>query len=322
MIRDHALKRTIMPVCMAVLWVPAHAFAQGFVPLPAEGFAVEGGTSAYTLCHLAGNFGSTPARKPSPGMNDRCAVFPANNASAPLDGYKLMATASHPIIMNNGLTHYRNRQLGHVREFIWRNETVAECIFGLQVMAALGDAADYDEGKPGTQYFRISDVSRAGFKGLPVEAAYSALPEAAQPVYRIGRTFTAVQYRAKGKRPAPGYTPQPLITPHATQAINGIDAAELKVPAPQQQSAALDDNWMTFTTRITALNGKRETNAASSTLYAKTPCTAELPQQTPDAIRLRQTDTPFIELSLPGFVPASAMAEMQPLSFMFFRLPQ
>jgi hypothetical protein len=304
-----------------MFWLSAQASAQGFVGLPPEGFAVEGGTSAYTLCHTAGNFGGTPARKPSPGMNDRCAVFPANNAAVPLPGFRLVATDTHPIIMNNGLTSYRNRQLGHVRDFVWRNEAATECIFGLQVMTTLGDA-DYDEEKPGTQYLKISDVSRGGFAGLPVAAAYSAQPHAAQPVYRMGRTFTAVQYRAKGKAPAPGYVAQPLVAPHAELAISGIDSPELKTPAPHQQSAALDDNWVTFTTRITALNEKRESNAVSSTLYVKAPCSGEPPQKLPDAIRLRQTDTPFIELSIPGFVPAGAAAQMQPLSYQTYRLPQ
>jgi hypothetical protein len=298
-------KEVVITALWAVLGIVAPAYAQGFVVLPAEGFAVEGSTSAYTFCHTAGNFGNFPARKAAPGQHDHCAVFPENHAAAPLPGFRLVTTAVHPILMNNGLTQYRNRQLGDVREFVWRNEAATECIFGLQVMAAIGDTADYDEAKPGTQYFRISDVSRAGFKGLPVEAAYAALPAVAEPVYRIGRTFTAVQYRAKGKAPAAGYVPQPLTTAHTTKAINGIDVAELKVPAPQQQSASLDDNWVTFTTRVAALENRR-TNSASSTLYVKSPCTAELPQQMPDAIRLRQTQTPFIELTVPGFVPAAA----------------
>jgi hypothetical protein len=113
---------------------------------------------------------------------------------------------------------------------------------------------------------------------------------------------------------------QPLTAPYSRQAINGVDATELKTPSPQQQSAPLDDNWVTFTTHVTAMDENRKTSAASSTLYVKTPCTAERPQQMPDAIRLRQTDSPFIELSIPGFVPAGATAEQSPLSFLFFRL--
>lgn len=296
----------------AALAMPCSIFAQGFMALPADGFPVKGGTSAYTLCHAASNFGARPAPKAAPGVNDRCALFPANNAASPLPGFSLLATDVHPVILNNSLTGNTNMELGNVREYVWRNAAATECIFGTQLTATLGNTSDYDAGESDRQYLRISDIARGGFNGLPVAVAYSALPLVAKPLYRVGRTFTAVQYRGGRKGPAAGYAAQPLATPDYRLAINGIDNAAQGVPTPQQQSASLNDNWVTFTTLVTALDDDGWTSAASGTFYVKSPCTAEKPQQLPGSIRLRQTDSPFIEISVPGFVPPNTAMGTQP----------
>lgn len=43
----------------------------------------------------------------------------------------------------------------------------------------------------------------------------------------------------------------------------------------------------------------------SPMLYVKTTCASATPGMSPNAIRLRQAEEPFIELSIPGFVPGS-----------------
>jgi len=178
-----------------------------------------------------------------------------------------------------------------------------ECIYGTTVVATVGDEADYHAALPGRQYLIISDLTRGGFGGRPVEAAYASVSAVAKPLYRVGRTFTAVQYRGKRTAAVPGYLALLPIAPEGSPAIKGVDAAAASVPVLAQQSAALDGNWVTFTSAVTALDDKRRTSAASSMFYVKTSCTDEAPEVVPGAIRLRQTIAPFIEISVPGFVP-------------------
>ncbi|MCB5187942.1 hypothetical protein LG200_07980 [Methylobacillus caricis] len=293
---------------------PALALATGFVELPAEGFAVEDGTSAYTLCNSSGKFSphgqadiprSNIPLKPTPAVSNTCAVFPSNEITAPLEGYTLVTHAVRQAVMNNAYTAYKDKKIASVTEFVWRNQAQTECIYGTRVITLSSADADFNEQKKGRQYFRISDVARGGLSGLPVEAAYSLYSSTAEPVYRIGRTFTAVQYK-NGQH----YARQPRTSPAYQQAINGLadPGRNSAVPTAAQQSASLNDNWVNFTTVIGL--PKRP---ASAMLYVKTACSAEAPVTLPDAIRLRQTTAPFIELSVPGFVPPGGKIEAGPV---------
>jgi hypothetical protein len=291
-------------------------WAAGFVSLPSIGFQIEGGYSAYTLCNNSSNFGAGKGIKASLGVNDECAIFPVTEIASPLPGFKPVTTASHPIVVNNNFTGGKDIKIGNVTELVWRNVERAECIFGTRVVTTLGDV-DYDAARPGKQYFRISDISRAGFAGLPVEIAYSANGEVAKPLYRAGRTFTAVQYRGVHDAPAPGYMTRPPTTPAYSLAINGVNSiapeSVTSTPTPSQQSASLDDNWVTFTTYVTTLDESKKTSAASAMFYVKSPCSNEIPKVLPHAIRLRQTVAPFIEVSTPGFVPTGGHANPPPV---------
>jgi hypothetical protein len=290
-------------VLAAGLGVSLNLRAEGFVSLPSQGFAVEGGVSAYRLCFTAGNFNARHTSRHIRVRNDECAVFPAKETEAPLPGFSLVTTKVHPVVMNNAHTNNENRHLGQVYEFVWRNAAATECIFGTRVVATLGEDADYDASRPGKQYFVINDIARAGFSNRPVEVAYSSLSATARPLYRVGRTFTSVQYRGRGRKPLPGYVAQPLTTPDFRGAINGVDAGDVPMPLPEQQSAALDDVWVTFTSYVTALDDAGRTSAASSMFYIKTTCAAGTLAVRPNAIRLRQTGLPFFEIGLPGLVP-------------------
>ncbi len=291
---------------LAVGLAPALAWATGFVDLPATGFDVTDGTSAYTLCNATAkpDAGSSVGRriKTTATQHNNCAVFPTNEMSAPVDGFSIVTHAVRTAVMNNAYTGGVDKKVANVTEFVWRNASQTECIYGARVVALLGKDADYDVEKPGKQYFRISDFARGGFSGLPVAAAYFPYAATAEPVYRIGRTFTAVQYRN-----ADGYVEQPLTAPAFNRSINGINTEDAAVPAPEQQSASMDDGWVNFTAAISL--PKRP---ASAVFYVKTSCSSAAPETVPDAIRLRQTSPPFIELSVPGFVPAGGVVSPAP----------
>ncbi|MCB5183837.1 hypothetical protein LG201_01305 [Methylobacillus gramineus] len=294
--------RPVLTIMAVVGTYPTLALATGFVALPAEGFAVEDGTSAYTLCNNSGKFNpdgrSQIPLKPTPTVSNTCAVFPQSDLTAPLEGYTLVTHAVRQAVMNNDYTDHADKKIASVVEFVWRNQSQTQCIYGTKVISLSSQDADYDTQKKGRQYFRISDVARGGFGGLPIEAAYALTSSSAEPVYRIGRTFTAVQYK-KG----PHYARQPKTIPAFHQAINGLERKEPDTAASiaSHQSAALNDNWVNFTTAIGLLK-----RPASAMLYIKTDCSAEAPATLPDAIRLRQTIAPFIELNVPGFVPPGA----------------
>ncbi|PKO25957.1 MAG: hypothetical protein CVU35_01540 [Betaproteobacteria bacterium HGW-Betaproteobacteria-8] len=298
------MKNHAYALLLAAGLAPGVASAAGFVDLPASGFNVNDGISAYTICNATAKPGKQSRRiKATPGQHDECAVFPANPAQAPIDGFNIVTHAVRTAVMNNTYTGGIDKKVATVTEFVWRNASQAECIYGASVVALLGTDADYDTEKPGKQYFRISDFARAGFGGLPVAAAYYPHAVTAEPVYRIGRTYTAVQYRDTD-----GYVGQPLTTPVFNRSINGINTAAATSPLPEQQSASLNDGWVNFATAIGL--PKR---AASSVFYVKSTCTSAAPQTVPDAIRLRQTSPPFIEVSVPGFAPAGGAVGPAPV---------
>lgn len=252
------------------------ASAAGFVDLPATGSNANGATSVHTICNATATPGKQSKRiKTTLGQHDECAVFPASPAQAPIDGFSIVTHAVRTAVMNNIYTGGIDKKVATVTEFVWRNTSQTECIYGASIVALLGRDADYDTEKSGTQYFNISDFSRAGFSGLPVAVAYFPYAVTAEPVYRIGRTLTL------------GFS-----------SVNGINTESAASLFPEEPSASLDDGWVNFTTAIGL--PKR---AASSVFYVKTTCTSATPESVPDAIRLRQTRPPFIEVSIPGFVP-------------------
>jgi len=268
--------------------------ATGFVNLPTTGFAVGGGTSAYTLCNTTGNFGYGTGLKPTPTANNDCAVFVSNEVTSPESGFSLVASASRPAVMNNIYTGNTDRSVSTVTEYVWRKQTgsIYECIYGAKVTNA---SLDYNTSAPGNQSFEVNDFTRGGVSGLPIDVAYSTIPTAAYPVYRVGRTYTSVQYRISG------YSMQPLIGLGSNPSINGLNSYP-GTASSTQQLADIENNWVDFTT---SLRG-----GVSGMFYVKTICSADSPLNSvsDDAIRLRQTFqldgvNPFIEIKVRGFVP-------------------
>lgn len=296
---------TIQLLIFVLLSISAlQTWATGFVNLPATGFQTNKGTSAYTLCNTTDELGVGFAVKPTLIDNNKCAIFPVNEIAPPSSGFSLVHIGSHPVAMNNGLTGGTGKKIGIVNEFLWRNAEKTECVYGTKVVTTLGDDADYDVVKPGKQYFKVNDVSRGGFGGVEVEVAYAAISVTAKPLYRAGRTFSAVQYRGGRSAPILGYLEQLPITLAHDRTVNGINDESLQIQSQEQQSASPDENWVTFTTYVSIVDSKGKASAASSMLYIKSACPDEPFRAVADAIRLRQTFPPFIELSVPGLVPS------------------
>ncbi|WP_137718500.1 hypothetical protein [Methylobacillus flagellatus] len=292
---------------LIVCAVTMQAQAAGFVSLPSAGFPTEGGVSAYRLCNTSDNFGVGVAKSPEPGIHDECAVFPASELAAPLPGFKVIGAGVRNLLMANSFTGGKDKHIGNVTEFVWRNAEKTECIFGSRIVLSHNNAADYDAGQPGSQFFKVNDLARGGFAGLPVEVAYSIVSKIAKPLYRVGRTYTSVQYRGYSSTPAPGYSAQPLTTPAYSLAINGLPQAEsISTPKPEQQSASLNDDWVNFTTYASAGIENRTLSSSTGMFYIKTACTDAPLKVEPGVIRLRQTVPPMLEISAPGFVPQPA----------------
>ncbi|MFL9609872.1 hypothetical protein ACKF11_07270 [Methylobacillus sp. Pita2] len=280
--------------------------ATGFEPLPISGVLLDHGSSAYILCNTTGKFDPESRhmapRKPTVGHSNTCAIFPDNEISAPLPGFKLLKHANRQVVMNNALTGQTDKKIANVMDVVWRNLAVGECIYGTRVLALSSADADYNAQLPGRQFFRVTDIARGGFAGQNIEAAYATYATGAESVYRIGRTFTAVQYFKR-----PGYERQPLTEPAFSDAINGVETTGRAVPSFSQQTASLNDDWVNFTTLVGL--PKRP---ASPMLYVKAPCSNETPAEQPQVIRLRQAIAPFIELSVPGFVPGHTINSTTP----------
>lgn len=311
-----------LAVITALGILSSQALATGLVSIPTTGFAVGSDTSAYTLCNTTGNFGSGSGAnapvKPTTGANNTCAVFPADELDAPVSGFDLIAAATRSAVMNNSYTNNTNVTVAEVTEYVWMNSAGTECIYGMKVN---NFGVDYNKQASGNQYFEVNDVARGGFGSLAVSAGYSTIPTIAEPVYRIGRTFTAVQHRGTGGTPATGYLAQPLTipTPAFNGAINGINSwsSPLAVPTAYEQSAALNSNWIDFTTDVNYKDDDGSTSAASGMMYVKAACsypsgTGPDDYVSNDGIRLRQTfqelsgdgvtANPFIEVSVPGYI--------------------
>lgn len=325
LIRRYIMQSSIKLAVITALGVlSSPVLATGFVNIPSTGFTVSGGTSAYTLCNTTGNFGSgsganAPVR-PTTSANNTCAVFPSRESKAPDANYTGLdadpaTSTSQPIVMTNTYTGGNPITVGTLTQYVWQRSTGSgtyECIYGTKIVMS---NTDYNTGLSGSQHFEVNDVAFGGFSGLTVDAAYATIATVAEPVYRIGRAFTAVQHRASG------YAAQPLTGLGSNPSINGLNSWPGTASSTQQQ-ADIDVNWIDFTTDVNYLDDDGSTSAASGMMYLRTSCSSPLPSTpTTNAIRLRQTfqepaggggDNPFIEVAVPGFLPGSGSGSVAP----------
>ncbi|MDR5171309.1 hypothetical protein IHQ56_05700 [Methylobacillus flagellatus] len=307
----------------------AQVMAGWVVNLPAAGYSVTGGTTAYTLCNPTGNFGSGLPIKATPGVNDDCAVFPTTETTAPDSTYPSnpVFSTSQAINMNNTYTNNTTIRVGTLTQYLWRktigsgSSATYECIYGTKIVL---NGNDYNLQAAGTQNFEVNDIAVGGFGGKTIDVAYSTIPTVSEPVYRVGRTFTAVQHRGTGSTPAPGYVARPLTTPAFSGSINGVNSwsSTLPVPTAAQQSASLNDNWVNFTTDVNFLDDDGSTSAASGMVYVRTSCSSTNPTVVANAVRLRQTfqelsgdgvtNNWFIEVPVNGFLPTLGSGVVTP----------
>jgi len=266
--------RSLTIGCLLFASVPV--MATGFVSLAATGYRVPGGTSAYTLCNVTGDFGSSPDGSipptftPAPGANNTCAIprIPT--------GYVQTANTVRSIVMKNAYTINTNVIVGSVTDRVWRSGT--SCIYGAKIVL---HNKDYDRraGKPGVQYFEINDILRAGFKTRAPAIAYLFSTDADDVLYRAGLTLKSVVHR-------PGDSPRPLTS-----------------------IAPISKNWVDFTTDINFLDDDGSSVRDSSWLLVRSTCTTAAPTTLTGALKFRQMGQegqPNIEISVPGYAPAGA----------------
>jgi hypothetical protein len=316
--KENIMKNMVLKAAVlgALGLVSVQAAATGLVNIPDTGFAVGSDTSPYTLCNTTGNFGSDDDALafPTTSSNNTCAVFPANQNTAPESGYSLIASSTRNIILNDSAhTNNTNVTVGSVVDRIWRNSSTNECIYGARVTMS---NVDYDLNTAGTQYIEFNDVVRSGFSGRSVSAGYyryTSAPVADGVVYRIGRTNVSVQHRADlsdESAPASGYVAQPLTSPTpANTPINGVEAWDdttLPVPDADEQSATLGSDYVDFTTDLNYLDDDGGNSRNSSYLYVKSTCSSSTASTSAGALSFRQTaqeESPWITINITGYVP-------------------
>ncbi|MEQ1560516.1 MAG: hypothetical protein ABL933_16470 [Methyloglobulus sp.] len=251
-----------------LLIASSSVMATGFVTLNPNGFAAPGGTSAYTLCNITGNFGQGTSVPPSAGANNTCAIFQNN---PPIAGYGQVANAVRNIVIN-GAT------IGTVTDRVWRSGT--NCVYGAKIRL---NNVDFDPSQAGAQFFEVNDFLRGGFRNRgPISIAYNFVTRGAaqsdEVLYRAGLTFTS-----KVTPPNPN---QPL-TSSAPISLNWVDyTTDVNYQDPDGSSMR-DSPW--FYTKSTCTTAAPAALAGALRLR-------EMGQE---------GQTP-LEISIPGYAPAGA----------------
>ncbi len=284
--RYKSMKSVLIAICCA--WVTA-VWAD-WTNLPAAGVSASGGSSAYILCNPTGSMGTgsginAPVKPTS--IADACALMPATQTTVPDATYTGMNAI--PIASSTRYITLTSVNIGTVREYVWRKPVSGgyQCIYAMNV--SMDDAT-----------FVVKDIARKGFAGKALDVAYSSTPTVAQPVYRIGRTFTSVQYRNQ-----PGFLTQPLTGLGSQPAINGIDIFPTPSghPTATEQKADIDTDWVDFTTTVTNNSAYADRPKSSSTFYIRTNCNSGSLTSATDAVRIRQSNSGFTEIPVSGFLP-------------------
>lgn len=327
------MKKAILATAFAGLLVvnATPVYAAGLVTIPAAGFS---GT-AYKECFALGqtatnplnNYGSAGTATATTTANNECAIFPANDAAPPVSGFNLIASATRNVIINNIYTGGTDIQVGVVQDRVWRNAAGTSCIYGAKFVPT---NADYNTGTAGTQLFEGNDIARGGFSssGDVLAGYYAPSSSNTSPVYRIGRTFTAVQHRAmkydtlaNKVMPGTGYLSLPSSgAGSSTASINGVNLpigpSTSASTSAAQQTAAVNSNWINFTFEAGYQDEDGFTSLNAANTYVQAACSSSTPTVVSNAIRIRQTgqeNESFIEASVPGYAPPGATALPTPL---------
>lgn len=257
--------------------------ATGFVNLPATGFTVKDGITAYVGCNLTGNFGmnpngsTPPSFAPANGANNFCAIPSIN---PPMTGYQQTATTVRNLVMNNAYTLRQAITIGTVTDTVWRKDK--QCIYGAKIRLT---NVDYDRRSvsPGFQYFEINDVVRGGFNTsgkLAIAYHYTTLGSAGSDdvLYRAGLTYTSMVFQPNSQ-----------------------------ARRPLTNKAPLNPNWVDFTTDINYRDDDGSSVKDSPWLLIKGSCTSTAPKNLAGALLFRQMgqeEQPLIELSTDSYAPS------------------
>jgi len=283
-------------LCMHYLSANAdvtNASQSGFVNLPAMGNT----NSAYVLCDISTNFkmneqNSINSNKSSLGqceVNDDKLV--ASPMHAPIDGFTLVGIISRGVPIPEPYAAVGGEEFATLTDTVWHNNDTKECIFGTHILMKNQTLAN---GKR----WKINDITRGGFAGRPVAIAYYMKPKPSKDygmsdsLFRAGRTYTSVPYDKNG------------FTLPALQ-----DSTAAKKAISKNQSAAVNDNWVDFTTNVSFDDESGATKKMTSMLYIKTSCEQRQPEEKDGAIRLRTTvgkSEEWLEIDVPGLVPFGA----------------
>lgn len=206
--------------------------------LPSTGVSVGSDTSPYILCNPTGIFGTGSGANATvkPTSNtDECARVVSGETKAPDPNFT--GFSANPAFSATRSVTLSGVNVGEVKEYIWRRLVSGsdyQCIYGMKVNLF---NADYNTTASGPQWFEVNDIARKGWSGKTIDVAYSTYPAVAEPTYRIGRTFTSVQYRDEA-----GYVAQPLTGLGSSPAINGVNTWPTPSghPTAAEQQADID----------------------------------------------------------------------------------
>ena len=247
------------------------------------------------LCNPTGDFGLKDSVAPENEANKTCSVVNekllTSTMNTPLEGFMMVGMISRGISMPAPYAGEVD-EVGTLTDTIWRNADKTECIYGTHLLMKPNPLAD-------GQMWEVNDIARGGFAGRPVQVAYFFKPEPHQDyglpeaVFRVGRTFTSVN---SGKNTLA--LPALKSAPNTSKAVTNI------------QAAAVNENWVDFTTDVNAKDPDGVTRMMSSMLYIKTTCSDYAPVEVENAIRLRttgQNGQHKLEISVPGLAPPNAL---------------
>lgn len=319
------LKVTILA---AIGLTAVQANALGLVALPDTGFT----NSAYTNCYndgrvvpptgaddVKGNFGSYPiasANRPSSSKNNTCYITPPlAEGISPVAGYSLVGFRTNTIPATTG----GSGNIGTLVEYVWRNAANTMCLFGARVTMINSEHGAYN---PLAPYFIVNDIARGGFANSgTVNVGYTIFSTSILPVYRIGRTFTSVQHRAYkydtlANKALNGinYLDLPTknsVTANITGEIYPIADHTVASTTLSMQDAAVNANWIDFTTKAVFAENDGATHPLSAFIYVEAACDSSNPNTwvKSGAIRLRQTGQDLSglkEIAIDGFAPPGA----------------
>lgn len=266
------------------------AVAAGFEILPTYG------TSAYVSCRSFNGIHTT-----YPTVVDSVCLAP--NAisggvsgsllfsSVPEMGFSVVITGT----FSSSITAFGGA-IGTLNERVWRNTNTGECIYGKQILMSASLSHHFNPYYPNSNYMEVNDFAFGGYPGA-VKVAYAVQQAANGSVFRIGRTFTAVQRQTTNPSGplCTGFLQLPINGGVLGTEVNGVGAVSTcsVIPSPSQQEAPISAHWVNFSTYTTAGTSPdglvNTTRPASPNMYIKQECASGNTSLVSNSLKLRQT---------------------------------